>query len=407
MPNLLDTMLRSEIGETAADRQSQRQRHARDVVELRSDVYYQQGQHLPHQQQAAQQQPQPGRAKAEPASLMEEEELYAPNPTASFQHQLVLEDVARAQKADEEDELIVHDPQASNALQVAIEQTVLPVLQAILRQQQQMLQEQQQMLQFMQQQQYQRQMVVPGYGGSGGGSSSLTRITPPVSVSVPHQLSAPAAASAAARMPSPNHQQAPNPLLLPQVPRPRDQDVLVRPDKDGSTVRQRSKQLTRIQAGELLRVRASGDGGQEIRVHMSNSNNTAEDYWSEYARGRSGNPPLRWLEATKKGWRKDYPGKGASRQAWSQRVPIYNLIEFFIAPQDVPAAAGSPGPGPGLGMNEDVALEAAQLIFERVPVSKKTGLRSFLAVSKEFKKELWKRKAWWKYGKGGGPSTDM
>jgi hypothetical protein len=79
------------------------------------------------------------------------------------------------------------------------------------------------------------------------------------------------------------------------------------------------------------------------------------------------------------------------------RVPIYNLIEFFIKPKDVPRS-------PGLGMNEDVALEAAQLIFESVPVSKKTGLRSLLAVSKEFKKELLKRKAWWKYGKA---STDM
>jgi hypothetical protein len=122
---------------------------------------------------------------------------------------------------------------------------------------------------------------------------------------------------------SPN--QAPNPLLLPQFPRPRGQDVLVRPDKDGNTVRQRSKQLTRVQAGELLRA---SDG--QTRVLMSNSNNTAQDYWSEYAHGRSGNPPLRFLEAKKEGWRKDIPGKGGSRQAWSLRVPIYNLIEFFL-----------------------------------------------------------------------------
>jgi hypothetical protein len=311
--------------------------------------------------------------------------------TPSFQSPLfmkLVEDVARAQEA-EEDEQIVVDPQATNAFQVTINETVLPVLHALqqkqLHMQRQQQQLQQQLLQFM------RPMAPPSYGGStgssfmgigyGGGGSSMMRIMPQ-EASVPHQLSAAAA-------PNP----APNPLLLPQLPRPRGQDILVRPNKDGNTVRKRSKQLTRVQASELLRAR---DG--ETRVIMSNSNNTAQDYWNEYAHGRSGNPPLRLLEATKKEWRTDISGKSGSRQAWSQRVPIYNLIEFFIEKRDVPGS-------PGLGMDEDVALEAAQQIFESVPVSKKTGLRSLEKVSKEFKKELLKHKAWWKYGKG--PSTDM
>jgi hypothetical protein len=269
----------------------------------------------------------------------------------------LVEDVARAQEA-EEDEQIVLDPQASNAFQVAINQTVLPVLQAMQQRQQymqrQQLQMQQQMLLFMNQQ---RQPA-----------------------SVPHQL--PVAAAAA--MISPNH--APNPLLLPQLPRPRGEDILVRPNKDGNTVRKCAKFVNRIQASELLRA---SDG--VTRVTMSNDNLSAQDYWEEFARGRNGNPPLRLLEAKGKGWRK--AGVGGFRQAWSLRVPIYNLIVFFIEPEDVPGS-------PGLGMKEEAALEAAEPIYESVPVSKKTGRRSLTAVSKAFKKELLRRKAWWKYGKG-------
>ena len=198
----------------------------------------------------------------------------------------LVEDVARAQEA-EEDEQIVLDPQASNAFQVAINQSVLPVLQAMQPRQQQ----QGQMLLLMHQQ---RQVVVP------------------------HQL------SVAAAMISPNHH-APNPLLLPQLPRPRGQDILVRPNKDGSTVRKRAKSLNRIQASEVLRA-----SDRQTGVTMSNDNNSAQDYWDEFAHGRNGNPPLRLLEAKGKGWRK--AGVGGFRQAWCLRVPIYNLIVFLLHP---------------------------------------------------------------------------
>lgn len=162
-----------------------------------------------------------------------------------------------------------------------------------------------------------------------------------------------------------------------EVPSPAIQDHCV-----NGNIRRRKRSVTKQDRARLAHEHGMyGPAIQYASILAAPDHNTSlRDYWNQYKHGSERDPPLEWLEtSTQKKWRQDIKLIGvekkacASRVWWNIRIPIYNLMLFYIDT---------------LGMSEEVAVQEAEQVFSSIPISRKTKKRPLKKVSVAFKIKL-------------------
>jgi hypothetical protein len=190
---------------------------------------------------------------------------------------------------------------------------------------------------------------------------------------------------------SPSTQQQqndPGSLMLVDTPAPSFTSVFETPVpatqdqcKNGD-IRQRKRSVSKGDRARLAHEQGvTGPAIQYAAILAAPDNNqTLRDYWNQYRYGTSGAPSLQWLEeSTRKKWRQDIKLVGgekkacASRVWWNVRVPIYNLMHYYLDT---------------LCLTEEAALQEAETVFNTVSVSRKTKKKSFEKLSSVFKMKL-------------------
>jgi hypothetical protein len=109
--------------------------------------------------------------------------------------------------------------------------------------------------------------------------------------------------------------------------------------QDQCNARKRKRSVSKCDRARL--AQEQGETGPAIQyaaiLSAPDNNQTLRDYWNQYKYGTESIPSLQWLEEnTNKKWRRDIKLIGqekkacASRVWWNIRVPIYNLMHYYL-----------------------------------------------------------------------------